>query len=81
MTSHELTCQELVELVTDYLEGELSSADVARFDEHLSGCDGCRTYLQQMDLTIETLGKLTEEAIDPQMRDELLTLFRDWKAR
>jgi anti-sigma factor RsiW len=81
MTSHELTCQELVELVTDYLGGALSAAEVTRFDEHLSGCDGCQTYLQQMDLTIESLGKLTEETIDPQMRDELLALFRDWKAR
>ncbi|MFL5758085.1 MAG: anti-sigma factor family protein [Thermomicrobiales bacterium] len=81
MTSSELTCQELVELVTDYLEGALSSADVARFDEHLSGCDGCRAYLKQMGLTIRTLGELTEESIDPQARDELLGLFRDWKAR
>jgi len=81
MTSRELTCQELVELVTDYLEGVLSPTDVARFDEHLSGCSGCRNYLQQMGLTILTLGKLTEETIDPEARDELLALFRDWKAR
>ena len=81
MTSHELTCQELVELVTDYLEGALTADDVTRFDEHLTGCDGCQAYLQQMGLTIETLGQLTEETIDPQMRDELLDLFRDWKAR
>jgi predicted anti-sigma-YlaC factor YlaD len=81
MTSNELTCQELVELVTDYLEGTLPSDDVARFEKHLGGCEGCQAYLQQMGLTIQSLGKLTEETITPQARDELLTLFRDWKAR
>jgi predicted anti-sigma-YlaC factor YlaD len=81
MSANELTCQELVELVTDYLEGALSSADVARFETHIRGCEGCQTYLQQIGLTIQTLGKLPTETIDPHMRDELLDLFRDWKKR
>ena len=65
----DLTCQELVELVTDYLEGSLSAAQRARFEEHLAKCAGCRNYLAQMRQTIKLAGKLTEESIAPQARD------------
>ncbi len=75
----ELACKELVELVTDYLEGALPPPERARFDAHLMECDGCEAYLDQMRLTIKTLGQLTEDTIEPQARDELLQLFRDWK--
>ncbi len=76
----ELSCQELVELVTDYLEGALPSVEQARFEAHLTGCDGCTRYLEQMRLTIAAAGRLTEESIEPAARAELLQLFRDWKA-
>jgi anti-sigma factor RsiW len=76
----ELSCQELVELVTDYLEGALPPAEWARFEAHLTGCDGCTRYLEQMRLTITAVGRLTEESIEPAARTELLRLFRDWKA-
>jgi len=79
MTSDSLTCQELVELVTAYLEGTLPAADRARFEAHLAGCAGCRNYLEQMRRTIATLGKLTEETIPAGDRDTLLDLFRNWK--
>jgi anti-sigma factor RsiW len=75
----ELTCQELVELVTDYLEGALSAAQRARFEEHLTTCTGCRNYLAQMRQTIKLTGMLTEESIAPQARDDLLGVFRSWK--
>ena len=75
----ELTCQELVELVTDYLEGALSAAQRARFEEHLTKCTGCRNYLAQMRETIKLAGKLSEEALAPQARDDLLGVFRNWK--
>jgi predicted anti-sigma-YlaC factor YlaD len=75
----ELTCQELVELVTDYLEGALSAAQRARFEEHLSMCTGCRNYLAQMRQTIRLAGKLSEESIAPQAREDLLGVFRNWK--
>ena len=75
-----MACNELVELVTDYLEDTLPPAERARFETHLSGCDGCSRYLEQMRLKIATLGRLTEESIEPRARDELLQLFRDWKA-
>jgi anti-sigma factor RsiW len=75
----ELACKELVELVTEYLEGTLPPVDRARFDEHLTVCPYCRIYVEQMRQTIQAVGKLTEESIDPQSKEELLKLFRDWK--
>jgi predicted anti-sigma-YlaC factor YlaD len=75
----DMSCKELVELVTEYLEGTLPPSERARFDEHLVLCPGCRTYLEQMRLTIRVLGKLSEESIAPRARDELLRAFRNWK--
>ena len=77
--SDELTCRELVRLVTDYLEGELPETDRRRFDAHLTKCDGCTTYLAQVRDTIRITGTLTEESLAPQARDELLAAFRTWK--
>jgi anti-sigma factor RsiW len=77
--SQELSCQELVELLTDYLEGRLSPGEKARFEEHLTICEGCQTYLDQMRQTIRALGRLTEETIPPDARAELLQAFRQWK--
>ena len=73
-----LTCQELVELVTDYLEGALPLSKRARFDEHLTTCPFCTIYLEQMRQTIRTLGHLPEEAIAPDALDALLARFRGW---
>ena len=77
---NELSCQELVELVTDYLEGALPSIEQARFEAHLIGCDGCTRYLEQLRLTITAMGRLTDETLEPSARDDLLRRFRDWKA-
>jgi predicted anti-sigma-YlaC factor YlaD len=74
-----LTCQELVELVTDYLEGVLPPDERARFDIHVQGCSGCRSYLQQMKQTLSLTGRLREDELLPPARDELLHLFRRWK--
>jgi anti-sigma factor RsiW len=74
-----LTCRELVELVTDYLEGKLPPADQARFEQHLALCPNCPTYLAQMRQTIRALGMLPEESIAPEARQELLEAFRNWK--
>ncbi len=76
---NELTCKELVEVVTDYFEGALSSADRERFEQHVSKCDWCKIYLEQMQATIRTLGSLPEETINPRAKEELLAAFRDWK--
>jgi predicted anti-sigma-YlaC factor YlaD len=81
MTANELTCQELVELVTDYLEMALPEAEMARFEAHLAGCRGCRHYLDQMRTTIRLVGRLREDDLSPMARDELLAVFRSWKQR
>jgi anti-sigma factor RsiW len=75
----ELTCQELVELVTNYFEGALSARDRARFERHIDGCEHCTTYLDQMRITIRTLGRLPEETVSPVARDALLDAFHEWK--
>ena len=68
----ELACQELVELVTAYFDGRLSRRDRRRFRAHISGCDHCTAYVEQMRLVIEATGRLREEG------DELLAAFRGW---
>jgi predicted anti-sigma-YlaC factor YlaD len=77
----DLPCQELVELVTDYLEERLTSSTRVRFEEHLAGCSGCRTYVEQMRQTIRALGRIPPESIQPEARDRLLEVFWDWKRR
>ena len=74
----ELACQELVEIVNNYLEGALPEADRERFDAHLDICEGCRRYLDQMRTTIRVVGTLTEDDLDPDARDQFLQLFREW---
>lgn len=74
-----LDCNELVELVSDYLDDALDLTTRARFDEHLLDCDGCANYLQQFRVTVATVGRISEEAIEPAFRDKLLNAFRDWR--
>jgi anti-sigma factor RsiW len=78
--SGELTCRELVELVTDYLEGSLPVDERARFDEHLMGCGGCRTYVDQMRHVVRALGRLTADDVPEEARTSLLKAFREWKS-
>ena len=77
----DLPCQELVELVTEYLENQLPVSTRLRFEAHLTQCSGCRTYLEQMRQTIRAMGWLPTESIEPEARDRLLEVFRDWKRR
>lgn len=76
----EMTCRELVEVITDYIEGTLPEDDRRRFEQHLAECPYCVNYLEQMRETIDTLGELPEESIQPQAREELLEAFRRWRA-
>ena len=71
-----LDCRDLVELVTEYLEGSLSEADRRRFEEHLAECDGCTDYVAQMRTTIELTGHLGTDDVDPIALDTLLEAFR-----
>ena len=75
-----LSCREVVELVTGYLEGALSEADEVRFEEHLAMCEGCAAYLDQMRRTISLVGRLDPEAIDLEACNRLMHAFEDWKA-
>jgi len=74
-----LTCRELVELVTEYLEGALSPEDRGRFDEHIAECVDCTAHLNQMRRTLRVVGHLTEGSVPAEARDALLTAFRDWR--
>ncbi len=76
----QLSCRELVELVTDYLDGVLPEGERARFEAHIGGCDGCEVYLEQMRRTIELLGHLPPEALTPEAERELLEAFRGWRS-
>jgi anti-sigma factor RsiW len=75
-----LTCQDLVELVTDYLEGALSPLDAERFEEHIDLCPMCQTHLEQLRVTIRELGRLRERDIDPDILAEMQARFRDWRS-
>jgi anti-sigma factor RsiW len=75
----ELTCAELVELVTEYLEGALPGDELERFEEHLVYCSPCVTHVDQMRETIRTTGALREQDLDSSLADELLAAFRGWR--
>jgi len=73
----ELTCQQVVELVTAYLEDGLSTEDRERFEQHLASCIGCRNYVEQMRRTIETTGRV-QLALPAELEEKLLEAFRGW---
>lgn len=75
----ELTCQELVELVTDYLEDRMPPDERMRFELHLCTCTGCRVYLDQIRAVVRASGRLAEEDLPPVVRDDLLEAFRRWR--
>ena len=77
--TREMPCQELVQLVTAYFDGSLSRSDRRRFRAHIRGCEQCTAYVEQMRLVIEATGRLTEEDIEPEVRDQLLEAFRGWR--
>ena len=73
-----LICQELVELVTDYLEGALTPADRLRFERHIAACADCTRYLEQIRATIRVTGTLTADDLTPDAEAALLDAFRGW---
>lgn len=75
-----LSCKEITELVTDYVEGRMSLADRIRFQMHVGMCKHCRAYLRQMKVTVETLGHLPDEPMPEDVRDEMRKRFADWHA-
>ena len=80
MNADEIICEQLVELVTDYLEGDLEPDVAAKFDAHLLECDGCVNFLEQFRSTISTLGRVQPDRLDEGFRERLLDTFRGWTA-
>jgi len=80
VTPEPIACQELVELVTEYLEGTLPDADMARLDLHLTLCDGCSAYVAQMRDTLTLVGHLAPEDVSEEAYAELGGVFAEWKA-
>lgn len=74
-----MMCQELVEVLTDYLEGTLPSADRARLEAHLQVCPHCTRYLEQLRLTITAAGRLNTRELPEELANELLDAFRGWR--
>jgi len=75
-----VVCQQAVELVTDYLEGALSRRDRKRLEAHLKECEHCHEYFEQMRLTIALAGRVEPESLAPEVRDELVALYRRWQS-
>jgi hypothetical protein len=73
-----LACQELVELVTDYLERALEPADLRRFEAHIAGCGNCTRYLDQLRATIRLTGTITTDDLTPEAERALLAAFSGW---
>lgn len=74
-----VTCQEVVELVTDYLEGALDAEETSLFEQHLNFCEGCVTYVSQIRVTSAALRRLDSGDVPPDTLDGLMAAFRSWK--
>jgi predicted anti-sigma-YlaC factor YlaD len=75
----ELSCREVVEILSDYLEGAMTPEDRVRLEEHLTDCDGCTAYLEQLRVTIRLSGRLSEDAVSAEGMAPLLEAFRAWR--
>ena len=78
-TKDELSCQQVMELITDYLENALLPEMRKLLEEHVAECPDCENYFEQMQLTIDMLHQVARESVFPATKQELLQLFRDWK--
>jgi anti-sigma factor RsiW len=79
MTKQALTCHEVIELLSNYIEGVLPADDRRRVDKHLALCDGCDTYLKQLRETIRVTGMVAEDQVPEDQKAALLAAFRDWR--
>jgi anti-sigma factor RsiW len=75
----QLPCRELVELVTDYIEGVMGEVDRARFEGHIGACGHCAAYVEQMRMTLTVVGRIDPETLDPSVEASLLDAFRGWR--
>ena len=79
LSHRDLVCQQVVELVTDYLEGTLSRAARRRFEAHLAGCPHCTEYLAQIRATIAVAGRISPADLTAEMRADFIDLYRRWQ--
>jgi anti-sigma factor RsiW len=77
----DVPCQDIVELVTDYLEGVLAPSTASAVEAHLAECDGCRIYVEQIRETIDALGHLSADTLSAQAQAGLIDAFRGFNAR
>lgn len=77
---NELACQQIVELVTDYLEGTLSRSQRRRFEAHLADCPHCSEYLAQMRATIRLTGRLESDDLTAEMREDFTRIYKRWRS-
>ena len=77
--AEDLECREVVEVVTDYLEGAMPPGERLRFDHHLAVCEGCQDYLEQMRTVIRVVGRPAVDAVPAETMPGLLRAFRDWR--
>jgi anti-sigma factor RsiW len=77
----DIVCQQAIELVTDYLEGDLSRRDRRRFESHLRACPNCSAYLEQIRTSIRLAGAIQPEDLSPEARQDLIDLFRRWRSQ
>jgi anti-sigma factor RsiW len=78
-TAHQLICQEIVEVVTDYLEGAMDADLRASFEAHLANCPHCTAYLEQLRAMIRVAGTIEAEALSAEFQAGLVAAFRDWR--
>ena len=77
--AEDLDCRDVVEVVTDYLEGDLAPDHRHRFDRHLAACEDCQVYLEQLRTVLRVAGRPTVDAVPPETMAGLLRAFRDWR--
>ena len=78
--AEDMVCQELVEVITTYLEGAMPAGERARFERHLDECPGCVVYVEQMRETVAALGRVRQDGLPPEVRQDLIRSFRDWRS-
>ena len=71
-------CREVVELVSEYLEGAMTPEQMTRFELHLNLCDGCFSFVEQVRTTAAIAGRLSEDQIPDEMKAKLLATFSEW---
>jgi anti-sigma factor RsiW len=78
MATDDMSCAELVERITEYLEGAMSPAELRRVEAHLAYCDGCVSHLEQMRIAVRLVRAQPPERSSPALEERLAAAFREW---